>query len=78
MKAKLLNIAADIRVSGDRQQAAAEVFRPSHILPTYTVEQAGMIELREVRLGLECVVVALKATHPRCTGAYSCSVYSPR
>jgi len=49
MRDKLLKIAADVCVSNSRTQAAATVFQPSHILPTYSVEQFGMIELRQAR-----------------------------
>ena len=53
MKEQLLKIAGQVSSEGsrDRLQIAAEVFRPSHILPTYSVEQFGMIELQQVRSG---------------------------
>lgn len=47
MRNKLLEIANSL--STKRSDMRAEVFKPSHILPTYTVEQAGLIELEEVR-----------------------------
>lgn len=46
MRNKLLEIATSLStLRGDMRGA---VFKPSHILPRYTVEQAGMIELEEV------------------------------
>lgn len=50
MRARLLQIFGDLQGSAaKRQQLAADVFRPGHILPTISVEQAGMIELREAQ-----------------------------
>jgi hypothetical protein len=49
MQKKLLDIAGEMSVGAKRQQLGQDVFKPSHILPTYTVEQAGIIELAEVR-----------------------------
>ena len=48
MKAKLLAIAGDMSAASKRKQLAEDVFKPSYILPTISVEQQGMIELREV------------------------------
>ena len=48
MRIKLLSIAGDMSTA-KRQQLADGVFKPSYNMPTYTVEQAGIIELREVR-----------------------------
>jgi TAP42-like family len=48
MRAKLLEVAADMHSSGKRKQMAAQVFRPSHILPTISVEEAGVVELQQV------------------------------
>ena len=50
MRAKLLDIAGGLSSARDRQQIARDVFKPGHILPTMSVEQAGIIELREVRI----------------------------
>ena len=50
MRAKLLDIAGGLSSARDRQQIARGVFKPGHILPTMSVEQAGIIELREVRI----------------------------
>jgi hypothetical protein len=49
MQKKLLDIAGEMSAGSKRQQLGKDVFKPSHILPTYTVEQAGIIELAEVR-----------------------------
>lgn len=46
MRNKLFEIANSL--STKRTNLRAEVFKPSHILPKYSVEQAGMIELEEV------------------------------
>ena len=47
MRDKIFEIANNL--STKRNNIRAGVFKPSHILPTYSVEQAGIIELEEVR-----------------------------
>lgn len=54
MRSTLLEIAKTLSTRQDRGEA---VFKPSHILPTYTVEQAGLIELEEVGSAFEPTVV---------------------
>ena len=34
--------------AGDRTAIARDVFRPGHVLPTMTIEEAGEIEYREM------------------------------
>jgi hypothetical protein len=46
MRNKLFDIANSL--SARRTDAREAVFKPSHNLPKYTVEQAGLIELEEV------------------------------
>ena len=60
MRQKLLGIAADISTAGRRQQMAADVFKPSHTLPTISVEQAGALELQQVRC---CAKLPLATFH---------------
>jgi immunoglobulin-binding protein 1 len=48
MVAKLQGIVGQLE-SSERERLRQQVFRPSHILPTLTVEQQGMIELREAQ-----------------------------
>ena len=38
----LAAVMAGLSVEGERERLRQNVFRPSHILPTYTIEQAGM------------------------------------
>lgn len=45
MRGTLFQIARDL---SSKQQKAKAVFKPSHILPTITVEEAGLLELEEV------------------------------
>eukprot|EP00958_Prasinococcus_capsulatus_P023453 scaffold3464_cov406-Prasinococcus_capsulatus_cf.AAC.14 len=37
----LAAVMAGLSVGGERERLHQSVFRPSHILPTYTIEQAG-------------------------------------
>lgn len=46
MRTTLMQIARDLSF---KQEQARSVFKPSHILPTCTVEQAGLMELEQVR-----------------------------
>lgn len=48
MREKIFEIANNLSMKRDNIRAG--VFKPSHTLPTYSVEQAGIIELEEVRI----------------------------
>ena len=64
MQEKLLSIAAGMSTTAKRQQLAADVFKSSHILPTMTIEQAGLIELQQVRccrMQLHCDLLRMPA-----------------
>jgi hypothetical protein len=50
MKAKLFGIAGSLSKAAERQNLAADVFKPGHILPTISVEEFGEIELRRACL----------------------------
>jgi hypothetical protein len=77
MRNKLFDIANSL--SARRTDARAEVFKPSHNLAKYTVEQAGLIELEEV---CSCMVIVTLARWrfrytlglPCCTGNFNCAV----
>jgi immunoglobulin-binding protein 1 len=49
MMQRLADVASQLSLGQDRQAMAQQVLRPGHILPTLTVEQQGMIELREAQ-----------------------------
>uniref|UniRef100_A0A383VIK6 TAP42-like protein n=1 Tax=Tetradesmus obliquus TaxID=3088 RepID=A0A383VIK6_TETOB len=46
---KLAGIAGQLSLTGDRQAIRQQVFRPSHILPTLSVEQQGAIEFAQAQ-----------------------------
>ena len=50
MRTKLLAIASEMSSGRHRQELQSSVFQASHNLPTITVEQAGAIELQQVRV----------------------------
>ncbi|KAF6260479.1 TAP42-like protein [Scenedesmus sp. NREL 46B-D3] len=46
---KLAGIAGQLSLTGDRQAVRQQVFRPTHTMPTLTVEQQGAVELAQAR-----------------------------
>ena len=46
MRSTLMEIAKTL---SSKQDQAKAVFKPSHIMPTFSVEQAGLMELEQVR-----------------------------